>query len=293
MENAVDALKIAAAILVFIIAISSSFSLFGTAKHTADSIINMRDKQAYLDAAEEEYGGILYTSTETVADERAIGVNKYGDRIVSVEDVVSTIYRYYKEKYGVTILKQDGTVLARYDSNTDAVMSQWYNIVDAKDESGNLIARADEQKENFVNKIKDRIDNKYIKKINIKLDPGILANLYYIDVQENSRINCGAPWYGNEEEIEKKIACDLSGDDYIKNTQKYNHELAYEKKLLEELRDKKIIEVTNEIDQSTYLKQTDDDGNPIKDINGNELYSDLLQEYEMPAVEIVYIIMES
>ena len=290
MENAVDALKIAAAILVFIIAISSSFSLFGTAKHTADSIINMRDKQAYLDAAELD-GGILYTSTETIKGDGdlteeeikiRLGVNTNGDRIVSVEDVVSTMYRYSKEKYGVTIIKQDGTVVARYDSNTDNVMNQWYNIVDGLDSNGNSIT-GEQQKTNFVNKIKDRIDNKYVGKSSIKLTTSELMDLYYIDVEGNSSIQCGAPWYGNEEEIKKKISCDLNGDTYTKNTQKYNSKVTYKKELLPLLKDKEIIEVTNEIDQSTYLKD--------KDEENNEIITNLLQEYEMPAVEIVYIIM--
>ena len=65
MENAVNALKMAAAILIFIIAIATSFSLFGTAKQTADSIIGMRDKQAYLEAAEVD-NGILYTSSSAI-----------------------------------------------------------------------------------------------------------------------------------------------------------------------------------------------------------------------------------
>ena len=60
MENAADALKLAAAILIFILAIASSFSLFGKAKETADFIITMRDKQAYLEEATLD-NGILYT----------------------------------------------------------------------------------------------------------------------------------------------------------------------------------------------------------------------------------------
>ena len=65
MENAADALKMVAAILIFIIAIASSFSLFGTAKQTADSIIGMRDKQKYLEAAELD-NGIFYTSSSAI-----------------------------------------------------------------------------------------------------------------------------------------------------------------------------------------------------------------------------------
>ena len=299
MENAVDALKIAAAILVFIIAIGSSFSLFGTAKHTADSIINMRDKQAYLDAAELD-GGILYTSSETIKGngelteeeiKDRLGVNTNGDRIVSVEDVISTMYRYSKEKYGVTIIK-DGNVLARYDSNTDNVMNHWYNIVNAEDESGNLIASAETQKINFANKIKERISTKYEENVNFEYSH--LEELYRIKVEGNGKVKCGAPWYGNEEEIEKRISHDLDGTTYTKHKyttivdgNKVEKDLiTYTGKgLLTILNDtsKTIIEVTNEIDQSTYLKDKDDEN--------NEITTNLLQEYEMPAVEIVYIIM--
>ena len=97
MENAVDALKIAAAILVFIIAIGTSFSVFGTAKQTADAIITMRDKQAYLDAPELD-GGVFYTSSSAVESGNAEGVTTLGHRIVGFDDVISTIYRYSKEK---------------------------------------------------------------------------------------------------------------------------------------------------------------------------------------------------
>lgn len=54
------------------------------------------------------------------------------------------------------------------------------------------------------------------------------------------------------------------------------------KKLLEQLKNKKIIEVTNEIDRSAYLTETGEDGEPI--------VTNLLQQYEMPTVEIVYIL---
>lgn len=273
MENAVDALKIAAAVLVFVIAIGSSFSLFGTAKHTADSIITMRDKQAYLEAAELD-NGILYTSSDYVTSENATGagVDSNGNRIVNVSDVISTIYRYSKEKYGVTIIKSDGTVIARYDSNTDSVMTQWNKITD------------DSKKVEFVDSIKARIDTTYVKKENIELD---IASLYTISIEGGSgSITVGAPWYGNEEEIQKKIGCDLNGTVYTKNEQKYEGI-----NLLDTLKNATtIIEVINEIDNSTYLKQTDDNGTELTDENGNAINSNLLQQYEMPTVEIVYIL---
>lgn len=262
MENAVDALKIAAAVLVFIIAIGSSFSLFGTAKHTADSIITMRDKQAYLEAAELG-NGILYTSSDYVASGSATGVDFNGNRIVNVSDVVSTIYRYSKEKYGVTIIgKNSKKVIARYDSNTDSVMTQWNKITDS------------DKKNDFRDSIKTRISTTYVKAEDITLD---IESLYNISIEGGSRsIKVGAPWYGNEEEIQKKIGCDLKGKTYTKNGQSYS--VYYDNSLLTLLNDAtKITEVINEIDNSTYLK------------DGTE-ETDLLQQYEMPTVEIVYIL---
>lgn len=288
MENAVDALKMAAAILVFIIAIGSSFSLFGTAKQTADSIITMRDKQVYLEEAELD-GGILYTSSsailgdtsglteeqiETLKKEASDigGLTKNGDRIVSVDDVISTIFRYNKEKYGVTIIEeQSGNVIARFDSNTENVMRQWYNISYGMDSEGNTVT-ADEQRKNYENQIKSNISTIYCENSSIIMD---LEDLY--GITGHSTIHCGAPWYGNDEEIQKRITHDLAGTDYTYNGQTY-----IGKDLITKLTGKTIIEVTNEIDQSTYLKYEDEEG--------NEIDTNLLQQYEMPTVEIVYII---
>ena len=290
MENAADALKIAAAILIFIIAIASSFSLFGVAKHTADSIITMRDRQSYLEAAELD-GGILYTSatsikgtneelTETEKQEESSigGVTKNGDRIVGMEDVISTIYRYSIEKYGVTIVSKTGKVIARYDSSTEQIMTNWHRVDRGKYEAYAL-ELADNTKTDYASPI---------------FSGGKLENLYGIGILDKNpdgtdfyRFSIGAPWYGNDIEIQKRIACDLKGTDYIYNNQKYKG-----KNLINELKGRRIVEVTNEIDNSTYLKQTDENGNPILDENGNPLNSNLLQSYTMPTIEIVYIILD-
>lgn len=279
MENAVDALKIAAAILVFIIAIGSSFSLFGTAKHTADSIVTMRDKQAYLDVAEFD-NGVLYTSTESIesmADDEAIGgVNNNGHRVVKVDDVVSTILRYNKEKYGVTIIDYSSKkVLFRFDSNTENVMRRWNNIV-----HDHIKGKSPEQqRDDYVEKIKDQIDTPlYVPRDDIKLTKDSLAEIYAIE-DGDGRTTCGAPWYGNDEQIRRRIVCELFGEEYEYNKQKFKRLNPLYNKLIGA---SQIIEVTNEIDQSDYLKDTDG--------AGNEVETNLLMTYEMPAVEVVYIL---
>lgn len=269
MENAADALKMAAAILIFIIALGTSFSVFGTAKQTADSIIGMRDKQKYLEAAEEDVDGILYTSstsiegTETETDitkEYVSGVTKKGDRVVDIDDVFSTIYRYSKEKYGVTIVKSNGEVIARYDGNTEVYVQNY-------DRYGS------EFLEEYKKVVKKYIKTDYCQNIKFT-DTDKIEALYEITVEGNSNIKYGTPWSGNDEEIQKRINADILGSTYEYYGQTYEG-----KGLKNILNGKKIIEVTNEIDQSKYLKD-------------NEEKTSLLQQYEMPTVEVIYIVYD-
>ena len=258
MENAVDALKTAVAVLIFIIAITASFTMFAKAKVTADSIITSRDKQEYLESA--DLANILYTDSTSI---QSATMTQFGDRIVQVEDVISSIYRYNLEKYGVTIVSTNGEVLARFDSNTENIMRQWYNITDTDTKTSEVI------KEDFAGKIKDNISinaNRYITG-EIKLDKDDLKSLYEVYVTGNNQIKVGAPWYGNESEIIKRCNIDISGA----GTYTYNNINYTGKDIYRKLNGKQIIEVINEIDNSKYVGDT------------------LLQDYQLPTIEIVYI----
>lgn len=257
MENAVDALKTAVAVLIFIIAITASFTMFAKAKVTADSIITSRDKQEYLESA--DLANILYTDSTSI---QSATMTQDGDRIVQVEDVISSIYRYNLEKYGVTIVSTNGEVLARFDSNTENIMRQWYNIVDKDGKT------ADSIRNEFAEKIKNNIQINAKKYLNsgqeISLD---IESLYKVDVTGNTSIKVGAPWYGNESEIIKRCNIDISGA----GTYTYNNINYTGKDIYTKLNGKPIIEVINEIDNSKYVGDT------------------LLQDYQLPTIEIVYI----
>ena len=279
MENAVEALKTAAAVLVFIIALTVAFTMFSKAKITTDAIVTMQDKQEYLEAASVD-GGILYTSKDAIDDEVAVGsieskipgMTTKGDRIVSVDDVISTIYRYNVEKYGVTIIKSNGDVLARFDSNTENIVRQWYNIQPIRDNYNHIIKTADAIKEDYVKKIKENLTNTYVT--NINLNKSNLENLYSIDVKgSDNKIKCGAPWYGNPTEIISRCNADIAGAQYTI----YGDNITYQGKGVKaEITGKTIVEVINEIDNSAYL---DDSGK-----------TDLLQQYQLPTTEIIYIL---
>lgn len=274
MENAVEGLKTAAAVLVFIIAITVAFTMFSKARVTTDAIVTSQDKQEYLEAAGLD-NGILYTSSGAIDDvtsgveSTVSGMTIHGDRIVKIEDVISTIYRYNIEKYGVTIIERSsGDVFARFDSSTENIMRQWYNIKGIDTDGDGTVDKSatqvkNEYRTNLINNLKNRYCN---------IGTLDLADLYEIDVVGNSGIKCGAPWYGNETEILKRCNSDIKGVPYILNNQEYQG-----KGLETELSGKTIIEVINEIDTSKYLEDTTDGK------------TNLLQEYQLPTIEILYI----
>ena len=95
MDNALDALKIAFAVLVFVIALSISMKVFGQAKLVSDEVFYMTDKTNFYE----------YTS----------GDNSPDGRIVSGETIIPTLYRYYKENFNVIIKDERGNILWEFN----------------------------------------------------------------------------------------------------------------------------------------------------------------------------------
>ena len=102
MENAVDALKIAAAVLVFVIALTIAFALLSQAKATSDIMLFASDKTNY------------YTYSKDAEDTEG--------RIVGADVVISSLYRYYKESVVVRIV--DGNNTEEFNTETDGGLSQ-------------------------------------------------------------------------------------------------------------------------------------------------------------------------
>ena len=99
MENAVDALKIAFAVFVFIVAISLVMYMFTQARETADIVLASSDVTEFMDYVE-----VSDTDGE--------------DRIVGLETIIPTLYKYFKENYTVIFLKSNGTSLEPLDLYT-------------------------------------------------------------------------------------------------------------------------------------------------------------------------------
>ena len=104
MENAVDALKIAAAVLVFVIALTVAFALLSQAKATSDIMLFASDKTNY------------YTYSKDADDAEG--------RIVGADVVISSLYRYYKESVVVRVYNKNNTLIEEFNTETDGGLSQ-------------------------------------------------------------------------------------------------------------------------------------------------------------------------
>lgn len=85
MENASDAIIIAGAILIFVIALTTAMTVFSQARATADTVIYASDETNFYEYIEVD--------------------SNVESRIVSWETVIPTLYKYYKENYTVLFLQ--------------------------------------------------------------------------------------------------------------------------------------------------------------------------------------------
>lgn len=97
MENAVDALKIAFAVFVFIIALSLTMYMFSRARETADIVLHSSDVTEYM-----QY--------EEITSDTA------GNRIVGIESIIPTLYKYTKENYTVVFRNANGSFMKLYET---------------------------------------------------------------------------------------------------------------------------------------------------------------------------------
>ena len=106
MENAVDAIKMAFGMMVFVIAMTAAMYLFTIASSTSQVLLYAADKTNYYDNIE-----INKDATGTYLDVTT--------RQVNVETIIPTLYRYYKENFAVKIIDRNGNLTQIFDVNIE------------------------------------------------------------------------------------------------------------------------------------------------------------------------------
>lgn len=99
MENAVEAMKMGFAMLLFVMAMSASMYLLNSASSTSQVLLYYADETNYLD------------NIEIQSD-----ITK---RTVDVETIIPTLYRYYKENFAVQIYNKEGKLTQMFDVNIE------------------------------------------------------------------------------------------------------------------------------------------------------------------------------
>ncbi len=96
MENAAEALKLAAWVLLFVVALSICINSFSEARQTMDTILEYNDKEYSYTYVEEQDGQT--------------------QRVVGAESIIPAIYRAYKENYKI-IFPEDYDLYTKTEGN--------------------------------------------------------------------------------------------------------------------------------------------------------------------------------
>jgi len=158
MENAIEALKMAIAMMMFVVALTLSISSFSQATSAVRSITIMRDK-------EREYTYVKPSENLT--------------RTVGIETVISTMYRAFEENIEIHFMKENGTEISLYKKIDSNQIETDVTCIDLKNEGFKNAKEAQEHLDiilggdDVLNTKKDSIQQKYTTDIKMIYNQGL------------------------------------------------------------------------------------------------------------------------
>lgn len=134
MENAVDALKMAAAVMIFVLALSISITAFSEARIASTTLLDYTDREFFL--GKEDY----YNSTTK-------------KRTVGIETIIPAIYKaYYDESYKIRFYYNDGNPIELYKLKNDEGTFDIINTMGLVYDQSNKIGLSD-HKDDFIERV--------------------------------------------------------------------------------------------------------------------------------------------
>ncbi len=199
MENAIDALKLAFGIVVFILGLTLLFRTASLARETATTLITEADRTTYYTYVPNENNPIQ-ENKQGKNDEVTV-VN----RIVTLEDIIPTLYRYSLESYGVTIIDKRNNlgrgipeVVTRFERETENLCSTFSHA------STTL-------KNNIIHEINTYVlEPVEIEKIEDQTDLQDLFKRIYAQEPYGDNLDYECSWSGTNQWIAQRIDSDLS-----------------------------------------------------------------------------------
>ena len=260
MENAVDALKTFFAVVVFALAITALFRMTAFAKDTADIVFEAIDETSFIN----------YNAD----------TKEKGNRIVTFQEIMPTIYRYAQEGYGVTII-ENGDIVARFDLDTESQVASCFwtdtSYTNASEENREKSDTIKEEMIEYINKyIIDSVNNipdnvNKVSKINDKGALYLRIKNVYGTGNVNSPVYTG--WLKTntykDNYITQRINCDIYGgttnfsliNQGVNETDSTKtdgtHESCVPGGLFEHLKNANFIECIVQIDSNEYIHDED------------------------------------
>lgn len=225
MENAVDALKMAFAVFIFVIALTVGIVSFNNAKSTADFILYTKDETNYY-----QYETAMGKASE--------------NRIVGLETVIPTLFRYYKENFTVVFKK------ANYDATTGQLSNVEYLPVYTTFSNVDLWSET-----------KDSYDNEIKKKYGISTNISATKAIFSFDLDEE--IKRHEPWTGSIDKAKSNLDAFLNGSVYIspinkKEYKKYSNDpYLTTGGFIEKYKNARFVETTGEYIYSSDADESD------------------------------------
>lgn len=222
MENAVDALKMAFAVFVFVMALTVSIVFFGKIKATSDYILYSKDETNYYN-----YQGAVGKASE--------------NRIVGLETVIPTLFRYYMENYTV-VFKQ-----GNYNEETGEFSNLKYLYV------YETLSNKEVWEDSYVG---DNTSLMY-KKYGIESKD---ARIFSFDLDEETLRH--EPWTGSSDKIKSNLDAFLNGSIYInpvdnKEYKNYGKDTYVYGGFIKKYKNSKFVETTGEYVYSSDADQSD------------------------------------
>ena len=234
MENAVKALEMAFAVMIFIIALSVSMYAFNNAKKTSDIMLYAQDKTNYY-----EYQGAKGKTAE--------------DRIVGLETIIPTVYKYYKENY--TVLFRQGN----YNEQTGELSNLRYlKIYDTPSNSKSsttngvvLWGKGNTYDTLMQNKYAQFFDGGYTQSLN--------TEIFSFDLHEEDLRH--EPWTGTYNSARENLDCFFNGEKYKNpnNGLEYDYQYANGKSFIEQYKNKQFLETIGEYAYSSTQTNANND----------------------------------
>lgn len=297
MEHAVEALKLATAVIVFVLAVTLTYMLFSKTKSTADSIFYIRDSQKYLE--EENLENIIYLTSSAVNTNRE----------VQMETIIPTLYRYHKENFGVTIVVKEGggyKILARYDNTTENIVGTWDGTYDPDSAylqvDGTYLNEEGEDVRPTINRHLEYLNEYVVLKNAATGDPifewtaSDLSSIYTVERRIDPSLGessptepkIATPWLNSETGISSRISSDVSGIPIIYNNMDVYHGVVGNSlgtidplNNLLKYSDQKFTEIIKIIDNNIYVSEVG--------AGGAQIPTEFVQEKLISKSEIIYI----